>query len=49
MSAHADRGGWIARWRDGDGRQRGKRFASEELRLGDGQAAACGAEREHGA
>jgi integrase len=31
MSVHSDRGSWIVRWRDGSGRQRGKRFASEEL------------------
>jgi len=31
MSVHTDRGSWIVRWRDGSGRQRGKRFASEEL------------------
>jgi hypothetical protein len=34
MSVHADRGGWIVRWRDGGGRQRGRRFASEELARG---------------
>jgi integrase len=31
LSVHADRGSWIVRWRDSSGRQRGKRFASEEL------------------
>jgi len=25
-----DRGAWLVRWRDGSGRQRGKRFSSEE-------------------
>jgi integrase len=30
MSVHQDRGAWLVRWRDGSGRQRGKRFAGEE-------------------
>ena len=30
MSAHLDQNGWIVRWRDGSGRQRGRRFPSEE-------------------
>lgn len=30
MSVQADRGGWLVRWRDGSGRQRGKRFSTEE-------------------
>jgi integrase len=30
MSVQEDRGGWIVRWRDGSGHQRGKRFASRE-------------------
>ena len=28
MSVQQDRGAWLVRWRDGSGRQRGKRFAS---------------------
>ena len=30
MSVQVDQTGWVVRWRDGSGRQRGKRFASEE-------------------
>lgn len=30
MSVQEDRGRWLVRWRDGSGRQRGKRFASED-------------------
>lgn len=30
MSVQEDRGRWVVRWRDGSGRQRGKRFASED-------------------
>ncbi len=30
MSVQEDRGGWVVRWRDGSGHQRGKRFASGE-------------------
>ena len=30
MSVQADRGRWVVRWRDGSGRQRGRRFESEE-------------------
>ena len=30
MSVQADRGRWVVRWRDGSGRQRGRRFAIEE-------------------
>jgi integrase len=30
MSVQADRDGWVVRWRDGSGRQRGKRFSSRE-------------------
>ena len=30
MSVQADRGSWLVRWRDGDGRQRGRRFPSED-------------------
>jgi hypothetical protein len=30
VSVHADGNGWSVRWRDGSGRQRGKRFSSEE-------------------
>jgi integrase len=30
MSVQQDRGAWLVRWRDGSGRQRGKRFASED-------------------
>jgi hypothetical protein len=29
MSVQEDRGRWVVRWRDGSGRQRGKRFESE--------------------
>jgi integrase len=30
VSVQEDRGRWLVRWRDGSGRQRGKRFGSEE-------------------
>ena len=30
MSVRFHRGGWEARWRDAEGRDRGRRFASEE-------------------
>jgi integrase len=30
MSVRPDRGGWVVRWRDGLGRQRGRRFPSED-------------------
>jgi len=30
MSVQLDRGRWVVRWRDGAGRQRGRRFESEE-------------------
>jgi hypothetical protein len=30
VSVQIDRGAWLVRWRDGSGRQRGKRFSSEE-------------------
>jgi hypothetical protein len=29
VSVQEDRGRWLVRWRDGSGRQRGKRFESE--------------------
>ncbi len=29
VSVQSDRGGWVVRWRDASGRQRGRRFASE--------------------
>ena len=34
MSVHLDQAGWIVRWRDGSGRQRGRRFPSEEAARG---------------
>jgi len=33
VSVQQDRGAWLVRWRDGSGRQRGKRFASEDAAL----------------
>jgi integrase len=30
MSVQEDRGAWLVRWRDGSGKQRGKRFGSED-------------------
>ena len=34
MSVQADQAGWIVRWRDGSGRQRGKRFSSQDAARG---------------
>jgi integrase len=48
VSIQSDRGGWIVRWRDASGRQRGRRFASEtEARSFDSQVHSVAVEERH--
>jgi integrase len=48
VSVQSDRGGWVVRWRDASGRQRGRRFASEaDARSFDSQTHSVAVEERH--